>query len=764
MAKLIRVRHESVSVTSDVLSHQVPSARMPEIHRSQTPNDVTQKPAAQKPAPEKSGTEKSGAGRPEDMRPFPRKPASGVETISAGKPIRLRHSARHARHARTSDARGGRRPLLSIRCAEARRWSADLSGPGAAGLVVYGMGGIGKSTLAVQIAARVSRLKSDLVSSVMEGEISAASFMAQPAETDFIIFNNFDDNLSQRSGQSTVRDPALAALLANWTGKLLITCREPFALDVPAGRIRLAFRQLGPLTKSGAAELTTSLAALRQLGESDRDRVWRLTAGHPLAMEYLNAQLAMGERYQDVARRIEAMVEARTGQPLPKTEPTELSEATAEMIASAATDQMFGDLYDRLSAGARSLLVRASVFRVPVGAEVLGARPGQIAECEAAGLLTIGPGHDLSVHRWTADELHRRLAEADLGGQVVAAHRRAAGFWRPRVASSPAGQRAELEASYHQRVAAQAREAEPQAAELSQQAGGRRRRVVRLSVVAAFAAMSIVLAVGAAQDFSAPHLAASDVATQTVSGVPVTQASAVRNHAAAWVAGQVSGGAIIACDPAMCSALVRSGIPAGNLLVLSPGAADPLGSSVVLATAAVRSMFGSRLTSVYAPEVLASFGAGQARIEVRVVAPDGAAAYRTALAADLQARQAAGSQLLVDSRITVTPSARAQLAAGQVDTRLLITLATLAASQPVQIKAFGDAGPGASPGMPLRAVELITSNATAPNVLAFFRAQRAPYLSAQAGLTQAAGGGSVLTVEFAAPGPLGLMQDQSLPS
>jgi hypothetical protein len=626
------------------------------------------------------------------------------------------------------------------------------------------MGGIGKSTLAVQIAARVSRLKSDLVSSVIEGEVSAASFMAQPAETDFIIFNNFDDNLSQRCGQSTVRDPALAALLANWTGKLLITCREPFTLDIPAGRLRLTFRQLGPLTRSGAAELTTSLAAIRQLDDSERDRVWRLTAGHPLAMEYLNAQLALGERFQDIAARIEALIGARTGQPLPRTEPTELPEATAEMIASAATDQMFGELYDRLSTGARTLLVRASVFRVPVGAEVLGARPGQIAECEAAGLLTIGPAHELSVHRRTCDELHRRLAEADLGAQVVAAHRQAAGFWRPRVAASPSGQRAELEASYHQRLAAQAREAEPLTAVLSQEATGRRRRVVRLSVAAAFAAMSIVLAVGAAQDFSAPHLAASDVATQTSDGVPVTQAAAARNQAAGWVAGQVSGGAIIACDPAMCSALVRRGIPAGNLLVLGPGAADPLGSGVVVATAAVRSMFGSRLTSVYAPGMLASFGAGQARIDIRVAAPDGAAAYRAALAADLQARQAASSQLLADSRITVSPSARAQLVAGQVDTRLLITLATLAASQPVQIKAFSDAGPGASPGMPLRAVELITNNTSTPNVLAFFRAQRPPYLCAQAGQTAAPGGGSLLTVEFAAPGTLGLLQAQSLPS
>jgi hypothetical protein len=109
----------------------------------------------------------------------------------------------------------------------------------------------------------------------------------------------------------------------------------------------------------------------------------------------------------------------------------------------------------------------------------------------------------------------------------------------------------------------------------------------------------------------------------------------------------------------------------------------------------------------------------------------------------------------------VTPSARAQLRAGQVDSRLLITLAALVASEPVQIKAFSDTGPGASPGLPLRAIEITTSSTRGPDMLAFFRAQRAPYLPAQAALTPAAGGGAVLTVEFAAPASLGLLQSQS---
>jgi hypothetical protein len=231
-----------------------------------------------------------------------------------------------------------------------------------------------------------------------------------------------------------------------------------------------------------------------------------------------------------------------------------------------------------------------------------------------------------------------------------------------------------------------------------------------------------------------------------------------RDQAAAWYARQVSAAAIVACDPAMCATLTRHGIAAGNLLVLGPGAGDPLGSDVVLATAAVRGMFGLRLASVYAPERLASFGTGAARVDVRVVAPDGAAAYRTALAADVAARQSAGAQLLHDSRITVTPPARAALAAGQVDARLLITLAALAASEPVQIAGVGDGDPGASPGLPLRTAELTAPAATARTMLAFLRAQRSPYLPARAVLTPGPDGESVLTVEFGAPAPLGLLQ------
>ena len=152
---------------------------------------------------------------------------------AAPRPVKVRHAARHAR---SSDARPHHRTSLSIRSAERRRWAADLTGPGSGGLVIYGMGGIGKSTLAAQIAARVSRLQSERVITVVNGEVLAS--VPWPAEADFVILDNFDDNLSQESGRWTVRDPALAALLAGWTGKLLITCRHPFSLgEASQGRI-----------------------------------------------------------------------------------------------------------------------------------------------------------------------------------------------------------------------------------------------------------------------------------------------------------------------------------------------------------------------------------------------------------------------------------------------------------------------------------------------------------------------------------------------
>ncbi|MGH3256925.1 MAG: hypothetical protein ACRDOU_16270 [Streptosporangiaceae bacterium] len=645
-----------------------------------------------------------------------------------------------------------------------------------AGLVLHGIGGIGKSTLAGQIASRLGHLAPEQAIAAISGEVSAVGLACESQPGRLIILDNFDDNLSEGPNGWRVRDPALADLLAGWTGKLLITSRLPFSLP-GAETERFSFRHVGPLTRSGAGELAMTLPALSQLTESERERAWRLTAGHPLTMEYLDAVLARGACFGELTYRVAAAVEASIGQvnwagSADWPEPTQLTGPAAEMIALTVGDQLFGELFDRLSIGARALLVRASVFRTPVPAGALAGRPGYVAECEAAGLLTAGPGRELFVHRWTAGELHRRLSEFGPSEQHADAHRQAAGYWRSRAASSPVGDGAELEVRYHLNCAgdlpgdpvpapppeASASAAPPGLPAADHDAGSRRRRLRRIGLTSAAAAVAVFLAVEATNGSAASRPASRTAPERPGVPGPVAQAADVRDQAAAWVARQISAGAIVACDPAMCSALVQQGIPAPNLLVLGPESADPLGSAVVLATAAVRSMFGTRLATVYAPQTLASFGTGQARIDVRAMAPDGAAAYRGALAADLRARRAAGAQLLANPRIILPPAARSDLAAGAVDARLLIILAAMAVNGPVHVLAFGDLGPGASMGTPLRSAQILAAGASGPAMLAFVRAQRPPYLPAQSSLSLAPGGGTELTIAFTAPGPLGLLQ------
>jgi hypothetical protein len=246
------------------------------------------------------------------------------------------------------------------------------------------------------------------------------------------------------------------------------------------------------------------------------------------------------------------------------------------------------------------------------------------------------------------------------------------------------------------------------------------------------------------------------------SPVPTAAAGAsttTRGQAASWIAGQVAASAIVACDPAMCAVLHADGLPATRLLVLGTATADPLGSDVVVATLAVRNQFGTRLQSVYAPVVIASFGTGAGRIDIRAIAPDGTAAYQAALGADHRSRISAGSQLLRNPRIIVAGGARNALSTGDVDPRLLMMLAALADQQQVRIIAFGDPSPGASPVVPLRSVQIAAlgpgaeAEASLRSMLSLIDAQRQPFQPLRAVLA----GSSALTVEYAAPSPLGLL-------
>lgn len=289
-------------------------------------------------------------------------------------------------------------------------------------------------------------------------------------------------------------------------------------------------------------------------------------------------------------------------------------------------------------------------------------------------------------------------------------------------------------------------------------------RVISVVILAAVlfcgGAITVALARGSAGSKPASQHAAAGSGTSAA----LAAAAAARAAAATWAVQQVAPDAIIACDPQMCSVLQQHGITASRLLVLGPRSPAPLGSDVIVSTAAVRQELGARLTSVYAPTALASFGTGSAQTVIRVVAPDGAAAYLRALRSDVAARVAGGAQLLHNTRVRVSPAARRALSAGQVDSRLLSTLAALATIYRVDVTGFGPTPPGAAPGMPLRSAEIapgprITRQhpATASAVTAFLRAQQAPYRPARVTTLRLASGQTVLRVDYGAPEPLGLL-------
>jgi hypothetical protein len=241
------------------------------------------------------------------------------------------------------------------------------------------------------------------------------------------------------------------------------------------------------------------------------------------------------------------------------------------------------------------------------------------------------------------------------------------------------------------------------------------------------------------------------------------RAAVTRDQAAAWITAQVGHATILSCDPVMCGALESRGYPAPSLRKLAAGG-SPMTAGLVVATAAVRQQLGGQLSASDAPAVLARFGSRASRIEVRVVAQHGAAAYWAAVSADVQERKESGSLLLTSERIGAVPGqADPQMKAGKIDSRVLYTLTNLAATRPIDIVAFGAGGPGADLRVsPLRSAEVeqvpdepnLPDNQFISEMLAVVRGQQAPYVVASARQVRLPGGQLALRIEFFAPSPL----------
>ena len=439
---------------------------------------------------------------------------------------------------------------------------------GRAGVVVHGLGGAGKSTLAAELVKALAG-ETDLVVAIA-GQTSVdqlldtvgqclfahcierrldekhpyrelAQVLRNPQlewrqrlgllgrlllgrERVLLLLDNFEDNLGVGDGSRRVADPELASLLASWVGsprrsRLVVTSRYPFQL--PESREgRLERLHLGPLSLAETRKLMWRLEGLSALSLEEQQRAYADVGGHPRTLEYLDALLRGGRaRFDDVAERMEKALEARgVKQPRAWMAGTkgDLDRALAEAVTLAVDDVLLGQLLERLEAipGARRLLLGASVYRQPVDEiglrwqageelevepdpgreerqarleqartaaaaegrstrlEELGLEPELVAQIEEnwrqarrpplevpegfrealealqeLGLVAPlepaeeGEERSYAVHRWTAGA----LAGMSETGELAAAHRRAASYWRWRVRVWPQSREQDVE-------------------------------------------------------------------------------------------------------------------------------------------------------------------------------------------------------------------------------------------------------------------------------------------------------------------------------
>ncbi|MBB5959591.1 tetratricopeptide (TPR) repeat protein [Saccharothrix tamanrassetensis] len=185
------------------------------------------------------------------------------------------------------------------------------------------------------------------------------------------------------------RPPDLDDFLAAWlrlgrNASLVVTSRMPFVRDPR----RLAAHHLGPLSAAETRKLIFRLPALDALPAGARLRAYHAIGGHPRALEYLDAVLRGGQRrkaprgsgdhFAEVAERLEKALRRAGVADVDAWWPTagrDLDRALAETTAIASADVLLDDLYAALTRSfplAAELLDAASVFRRPVEREALG--------------------------------------------------------------------------------------------------------------------------------------------------------------------------------------------------------------------------------------------------------------------------------------------------------------------------------------------------------------------------------------------------------
>ena len=234
---------------------------------------------------------------------------------------------------------------------------------------------------------------------------------------------------------------------------------------------------------------------------------------------------------------------------------------------------------------------------------------------------------------------------------------------------------------------------------------GRRLRPVALALIAT----ASLLAVLAAPRWVADH--------RSLLG---DDTDAARREADRWIVQNVPANRRLIVDDALWVDLVEAGMSTNRVARYTTfDAGTDVGIEpqrgwqdyhVVVSVESVRA-FPDRYPEVraalHSSAVLAVFGTGTDRVEVRKIVPGGAdRAGRTSAGSghDAAAAAEAGAELARNQSVALTPAARRALVAGRVDQRLMTMLVAVAADRPVSVDAFSSDPAEAGTGAPYRSI------------------------------------------------------------
>jgi tetratricopeptide (TPR) repeat protein len=301
-----------------------------------------------------------------------------------------------------------------------------------AGFVLTGMGGLGKSSLALRVLSQVVRAGWGVVAKVGTFSLAdlAREFLAQldaqkmPArmsvpgrewfaalrersdrkaddsnllealcgllthEPIVLLLDNFEDNLVRQPDQplvtlaaGAVRSASIREGTREAVEQLAVACRGRGALLITSryalAGLTLRQHDLPSLNSAAVRRLLFRLPGLQKLPATERAKVLETFGPHPRALEFANALVRIDQGdwddvFEDIQNKILALTERRNDE-----SPQDLDATPAERLACArrlaAEDVLLHALLATLDADTRRFLVAIAVFRRGVPGDALDA-------------------------------------------------------------------------------------------------------------------------------------------------------------------------------------------------------------------------------------------------------------------------------------------------------------------------------------------------------------------------------------------------------